>query len=261
MSAILKFECRVPADGYRVLSLDERKLMGAEMNSGDASDVLPPSDLTEDELYLLKKWGEQILPWGNPPEEILSLPKLFFEPNSERIRRFDLFEEASDPHLEFANTPVTLEGAKALADRYGSLHGEGRPRYDFEWYNAIVEMRDAVKAWQSAKATGDFGRLIRSVARQGRRSIGKPDDSGIDANILLSKDPRSGEAQLCIRPSTLLNALWTKLALAIDGSESLRTCIECKIWFTTKAGRGRSDKEYCSDACRMRAYRKRKGKQ
>jgi hypothetical protein len=26
------------------------------------------------------------------------------------------------------------------------------------------------------------------------------------------------------------------------------------------AGQGRSDKEYCKDACRMRAYRKRKGK-
>ena len=70
MSALLKFECRVPVDGYRVLSLDERKLMGAELNPGDDYDVLPPSDLTEDERYLLKKWGQLIVPWGDPPEEV-----------------------------------------------------------------------------------------------------------------------------------------------------------------------------------------------
>jgi hypothetical protein len=39
----------------------------------------------------------------------------------------------------------------------------------------------------------------------------------------------------------------------------LRTCVQCRKWFTLEAGRGRSDKEYCSNACRMRAYRKRKG--
>ena len=152
----------------------------------------------------------------------------FFEPNSERIRRFDLFEETSAPHLEFANASVTLEGAKALADRYGFLHRVDRPGYALEWYNAIREMHDAVHAWQSAKATGDFSRLIRSIARQAKRSIGKPDDSGIDANILLSKDPLSGEPRLCIRPSTLLDALWTKLALAIDGSEFCELVLSAK---------------------------------
>jgi hypothetical protein len=40
---------------------------------------------------------------------------------------------------------------------------------------------------------------------------------------------------------------------------NLRACVQCRKWFTLEAGRGRSDKEYCSNACRMRAYRKRKG--
>jgi hypothetical protein len=51
-----------------------------------------------------------------------------------------------------------------------------------------------------------------------------------------------------------------ELAQAIDGSQSLRNCMVCKQWFTISAGQGRSDKEYCSDACRVRAYRKRKGR-
>jgi hypothetical protein len=32
----------------------------------------------------------------------------------------------------------------------------------------------------------------------------------------------------------------------------------CRKWFTIEEGQGRSDKQYCSNACRMRAYRKRK---
>ena len=51
------------------------------------------------------------------------------------------------------------------------------------------------------------------------------------------------------------------LGAAIDGSESLQNCVECERWFTISAGQGRSHKAYCSNACRMQAYRKRKAKQ
>ena len=46
--------------------------------------------------------------------------------------------------------------------------------------------------------------------------------------------------------------------LAIDGNMNLGKCVQCRKWFRLDAGRGRSDKQYCSNACRMRAYRKRK---
>jgi hypothetical protein len=82
----------------------------------------------------------------------------------------------------------------------------------------------------------------------------------VGASVLLKKDPLSSGARLCIRPPDLRSALWAQLALAIDGHINLRSCVECRSWFTLEAGRGRSDKEYCSNACRMRAYRKRKSK-
>src|SRR5262249_40548289 len=65
--------------------------------------------------------------------------------------------------------------------------------------------------------------------------------------------------KLCIRPVTLQEALWTQLVLAIDKNVNLGACVQCRKWFTLEAGRGRPDKKYCSNACRMRAYRKRKG--
>lgn len=257
MSALLEFECRVPVDGYRVLSFDERKFDYLEEDPRfDEFTVYPPDDMTKDEHYLFRKWGMRIAPRGNP-EEIEREVKEVFEPKSERIRCFNLFDETSSPFLDFANTPDTLDGVKSLIERFGPLHQ--RPQLYESWYWAMQEMRSAVTAWDRAKATGNFKRIILKVQLRGLGRLEKHPESGMDASITLSEAPQTGEARLCIRPTTLLDALWTQLALAIDGSESLRKCAECKKWFTIKAGEGRSDKQYCSNACRMRAYRKRKG--
>ena len=274
--ALLEFECRVPAGGYRIMSFDERKFVEIAAKFDPRSDdysVLPPPDATDDERHLLRRWGMRIVP--DVSKELIDIgiePEVreILEPQSEKYRCFDLFEEAPSPYLEFVNAPANpltplyeAEPAKTLADRFGPLHGEG-PQYADQWYISIMEMRQAVTKWERAKTTGDFRPIVRFVSRHGvtRRKFGRffeSDVGRIDTNILLRDDPLSGAARLCIRPSTLLNALWTQLAQAIDGSESLRTCVECKKWFTIKSGEGRSDKEYCSNACRMRAYRKRKG--
>jgi hypothetical protein len=304
MSTLLEFECRVPVDGYRIMVFDERKFEGAQFAHPETHNmlvdengvlveadysVLPPSDATEDERYLLDKWGMHIVPdvsselmieYGIEPEvrEIL-------EPKSDKVRRFDLFKEASSPFLEFVNAPLKgrassfpflklektplkrrdVETAKVLADRFGPLHGGG-PQYVDQWVFAAQQLRQAVTKWEKAKETGDFSSIIQFISRQGRLEqkhgvIFESEVGRIDANILLRERPADGAALLCIRPTTLLNALWTQLALAINGSQSLRTCVECKKWFAIESDRGRSDKEYCSDACRMRAYRKRKGQQ
>lgn len=120
-------------------------------------------------------------------------------------------------------------------------------------------MRRAVRLWEKSKTTGDFTKVIRIVERLFLRD--DPElTPGVGVNVLLKKDPLSALARLCIRPTSLFEGLWCQFVLAVDGNVNLRTCTECKKWFTVKAGKGRSDKEYCSDACRMRAYRKRKNK-
>jgi hypothetical protein len=81
---------------------------------------------------------------------------------------------------------------------------------------------------------------------------------GVPVGLLLKKDPLSASPKLCIRPASLWQALWAQLVLAIDGNLNLRACVQCRKWFTLEAGKGRSDKEYCTNACRMRAYRRRK---
>jgi hypothetical protein len=121
-------------------------------------------------------------------------------------------------------------------------------------------MKKTVELWKRSKMTGDFGQLIRmrdAILRP--LTLERDVGPGVTVKLLLKEDPLSASARLCIRPDSLLTALYSQLLLAIDGNLNLRACVECRKWFTLEAGRGRSDKEYCSDACRMRAYRKRKG--
>src|SRR5262245_23000473 len=208
--------CRVPVGGYDVITCEHRYAPG-----------------------LSSKWIT---------EKIRAL-----RPRSKRTRRFDLFEFSSSAFLEFAQTPLTEDGIKDFADRYGPLADDRQYEYQGRsitlWVANIQSMHRTVELWRKSTVTGDFNRVIPEVSG----TIGVP------VGWFLKKDPLSGSPRLCIRPVSLGQALWAQLVLAIDGNVNLRACVQCRKWFTLEAGKGRSDKEYCSDACRMRAYRKRKG--
>jgi hypothetical protein len=120
----------------------------------------------------------------------------------------------------------------------------------------IQDMKKIIELWTMSMETGDFGKIIRTV----QKKLIDPAAfaPGVPVQLLLKEDPLSGSARLCIRPDSLLHALYSQVLLAIDGNVNLGACVQCRKWFTLDAGQGRSDKQYCSNACRMRAYRKRK---
>jgi len=62
------------------------------------------------------------------------------------------------------------------------------------------------------------------------------------------------------QPTNLLAGLWLQLAQAVCADVDYSKCSDCDNWFDTSRGlQGkRSDARYCSNACRSRAYRKRK---
>ncbi|MCP4317732.1 MAG: hypothetical protein GY789_17365 [Hyphomicrobiales bacterium] len=71
-------------------------------------------------------------------------------------------------------------------------------------------------------------------------------------------DEIAGRPTVRIIPINLVGALWLQFANAIEGNHDFGQCASCGSWFVVVPGAGRPDKRYCSDACRMRAYRKRK---
>jgi hypothetical protein len=181
------------------------------------------------------------------------------EARSKQTRRFNLFEFSSSVFLEFAQTPPTEDGIKEFADRYGPII-DNFPEWIEWWVSEIREMHRIVKLWEMSKRKGDYRGLTRAVGKKLIEAGYGEEQPGVIVELLLKGDASSASPRICIRPRTLLHALWAQLVLAIDGNLNLRACVQCRKWFTLEARRGRSDKVYCSDACRMRAYRERKGR-
>ena len=251
MGALLQFQCSRHPRGYRIVAFDQRRLSKGWIIDGNHI-VEPPPNATEDERLAFELWGDDLL--LEKPARII----YWLEPLSPEIEYFDLFEDAPGMFLEFANSPLSPEGVKAFANRYGTLDGAAIP-WTEHWYDEIRMIRRAVRAWERAKITGDFNKIIRIVRERSVAStVAESVEKGTWASIFLAKDRKTADARLCICPDEPIDAMWVQLTLAIAGNMNLRRCTECRTWFPISSGENRSDKEYCSDACRMRAYRKRK---
>jgi len=223
MSAIFEYECQVCVDGYDVIT-----------------DYYPDEDPRDKRRA--KRIGRLLLA------------------RSKRIRRFDLFKNTSSAFLEYA-TLTTEDGIKDFTNRYGPLYTPMKHTEPIVFnFSDVRAMRRMVKLWEMSNSTSDYSKLNRAVQKTLIDETLYDSPTGVTVELRLKEDPLSGSARLSILPHTLLHALWVQLVLAIDGNVSLRACVQCRKWFTLEAGRGRSDKEYCSDACRMRAYRKRKAR-
>ncbi|MEQ9247469.1 MAG: hypothetical protein RLO21_15915 [Nitratireductor sp.] len=59
-------------------------------------------------------------------------------------------------------------------------------------------------------------------------------------------------------PSNLIGSLWLQFADIVAVQTDYTRCVSCEKWFLVSPGTGRPDKKFCSNACRMRAYRNRK---
>jgi hypothetical protein len=70
------------------------------------------------------------------------------------------------------------------------------------------------------------------------------------------RDVRHRPSLRCV-PRDLRTALWLQFAGAIEGSKEYQQCDECQTWFEIGSRQGgRSDKRFCSTACRARNWRK-----
>ena len=76
-------------------------------------------------------------------------------------------------------------------------------------------------------------------------------------SLATSVDLAHSTLRMSFSPSTLLTAMWLQFALSVEQDEDFRKCRECGKWFALAPGTGRADKEFCSSACRSKAYRKR----
>jgi hypothetical protein len=88
----------------------------------------------------------------------------------------------------------------------------------------------------------------------------------INANLAGVASPRvlydlkKGRRVLRVVPHTLLAAMWLQFAQTVDGAIQHRACKECGTWFEISTGEKgfRINRQFCSDACKSRDYRRKK---
>jgi hypothetical protein len=62
-----------------------------------------------------------------------------------------------------------------------------------------------------------------------------------------------------IVPVSLLGALYLQFAYAVGADKHYQQCAHCAKWFELAPGLNRADRLFCSDSCRVLAYRTRQG--
>jgi hypothetical protein len=84
---------------------------------------------------------------------------------------------------------------------------------------------------------------------------------GVHPRFALRNDPgeESDTFRVCLRtwPETLHQALWLQAVAWITEGKPFKRCQGCQRWFTLPPKAPRTRVGYCSDACRVRAYRER----
>jgi hypothetical protein len=149
----------------------------------------------------------------------------------------------SSPQVEFAGFP---DLSKAF--RGGDHLHPAIERLDLAYKAALdAVLVDADEAQPVQSAIGFFGvRLSRYL-----RELTPPTVRWVTT---------SHQFQLSLAPTSLLGAMWAQFASAVIGGAQFRACKECSSLFEvclqTSSG-ARSDRVYCSDKCRQKAFRDR----
>lgn len=167
---------------------------------------------------------------------------------------------------------ISWENGEALwSHKIGDAPSENPDKRDLVW---TVDVREGEKFYsasfghdlgQGPVATEDYHpERLKTLTQESpepaaRFIVGDLVNEGLAGRVSAQLSERAGEGSSVLRlmPDSLIGALWLQFAFAVDGNLDYKRCEECQTWLEIAPGAGRPDRSYCSDACRMRAYRKR----
>jgi hypothetical protein len=226
------------------------------------------------------------------PEET---PSTIYPVQRERVRSYRPLKEYTGLFLDFADLDLSTEAILDFAGSYGLLHEswdeEDRQLYvptGEEWQAQILALSTCVSLWDAIRDEnlGDLAELIelkrkkvqfgRQVAGEVWYSFDKPTISTSSGNMVDAaaeflehllhravtlrgsakrRSPR--KFYFAAEPANLQQALWLQFLLAVCEQKDHVQCQVCNRWFERSPQAYRSDREYCSDGCRTKAYRRR----
>jgi len=202
----------------------------------------------------------------------------YIVPLSTRIISHTAIEDAPGAFMELADCVESPDNTARFVSLYGYPKKVEEIDFDqdvipgtqivtFTWFQELVSyMREATDMWERAKKTGDYRKLKILFEQATLLDAEDFDHNDIETNEPLAQlnvglrlpSAENALPTLSILPPDLETALWFQFAIAVTDAPEIRRCEECPTWFEVTPGKGRPEKRYCSSACSMRAYRKRK---
>ncbi len=163
-----------------------------------------------------------------------------------------------------------------LAGLYGLLTATGKvarasdlpPEPVETWHREIRALRNATALWDAVAGKDDAAlhrALPQHQAAKGKNLLGlarehlarRVTEKIAGGRLELIAPPDEGPSQftLCHRPVRLIDAIWQRFAEEIAGLIACTRCPApgCGRWFPRNGGR--SDRQFCSHACQVRAWR------
>ncbi|MGH9348765.1 MAG: hypothetical protein ACRD26_16020 [Vicinamibacterales bacterium] len=226
--------------------------------------------------------------WGQLYEEGKKTgPVIGFAPNARIARKYSpMSREHATLFRTFAELDYTnLDAIATFVGTYGLLglpvqeqdlmvHQFGKSRFHaargeshIDWAREICLMREALHQTRSRTSREEeedraaWGRVGRQPPHAERRKkLGWLFDlhlQHVQARMILNPD---APPRLSFAPLTLLAAMWLQLALSVAGDKEFRACKLCRRLFeiSTEQTGYRRHREFCSESCKTKDYRKRK---
>jgi hypothetical protein len=246
-------KCR---DGYEILELRRSAVdwpppvsSTADILEYDDSSVPVPTDATAAERRLLAKWGVQLSPDQSVPKELEALARVI-EPRSDRMQVVNVLAIAPDLFVEFANINDSIDRLLAFLDNHGALY-HSAPMQIWICLFQAKRFQKVLSQFENDKKAGSKRWLSSFEKFRPRLPF---TDSG-DLKVVPKID--SGEVQVWLEPPDLLSAIWLQFLLKAADDMTLTQCHSCSNLIAVAGSLGRSDKRFCSTACKQRDYRRR----
>lgn len=178
--------------------------------------------------------GEPLSAWRDPIQAVRLAVELW-----DAARRGDL--EMLGEHIAWNEQGVTFFSHPELKEKK-------RPK-ERSSVSAIASLNHRRELFD----TMTRGDLIKPALTVVQRTVNENLAKWASPQLLWS-DERS-DLTMRLVPKNLLGAIWLQFAGAIERDNEFRKCAECGTWFELTPQTARSDKIYCSNACRTKAYR------
>ncbi len=205
---------------------------------------------------------------GRKPDKLLGALSLI----DAHYREYDPFRQHPTMFLEFAALGDDADSILGFAEKYGELLVDNKSfvltnrvgltnresdkisPQDYAYFNSLDEwigsirgVANAVELWKQVEA----GEVVSSEL-----------DETIEARLaggpFIRANRIAGQLVLQVEVNTLIHAIWAQFASAVAGKKQYRECDTCRKPFELTPEITRSDRLFCSDACRSKSYRRRK---